>query len=117
MDEGISKEAFKDYYNSFSDITSDLPYGKVIRTLAGFSAHYGLFTPMIQLAKEDKKFRTAFFDSVAGSKMFKGIIFETISLQLSWKIVKILITWFFKQFSFVSRAIKPISKVITNKRM
>ncbi len=105
MGVGISKEAFKDYYNSFSDITSDLPYGKIIRTLAGFSAHYGLFTPMIQLAKEDKKFRTAFFNSVAGSRMFKQIIFETISLQLSWKVVKILISWI----------IKPISKVIRNK--
>jgi flavin-dependent dehydrogenase len=106
MDVGISKEAFKDFYNSFSSITRDLPYGKVIRMLAGFSAHYGLFTPMIQLAKEDKKFRTAYFNSVAGSKMFKEIIFETISLQLSWKVVKILISW----------VIKPISKVITNKR-
>jgi flavin-dependent dehydrogenase len=106
MDVGISKEAFKDFYNSFSSITSDLPYGKVIRMLAGFSAHYGLFTPMIQLAKEDKKFRTAYFNSVAGSKMFKEIIFETISLRLSWKIVKILIKWM----------VAPISKFITNKR-
>jgi hypothetical protein len=116
MDVGISKEAFKDYYDSFSDITSDLPYGKIIRMLAGFSARCGLFTPMLQLAKEDKKFRAAFFDSVAGSRMFKEIIFETISLQLSWKVVKILIMWFFKQFSFMSWVIKPISKAITNKR-
>jgi flavin-dependent dehydrogenase len=116
MDCGISKEAFKDYYNSFSDITKDLPYGKAIRMLAGFSAHYGLFTPMIQLAKEDKKFRAAFFDSVAGSKMFKEIIFETISLQLSWKVVKILTTWFLNQFSFMSRVIKPIRRIVTNKR-
>ena len=116
MDGGISKEAFKDYYNSFSDITSDLPYGKVIRMLAGLSVRIGLFSPMIQLAKEDDKFRAAFFDSVAGSKMFKEIIFETISLQLSWKVVKILIKWFFKHFSFISWAIKPISKIVTNKR-
>jgi len=71
---------------------------------------------MIQLAKEDKKFRAAFFDSVAGSKMFKEIIFETISLQLSWKVVKILITWFLNQFSFMSRVIKPIRRIVTNKR-
>ncbi len=99
---GISKEAFKEYYNSFSDITGDLPYGKTVRKLATFSAHYGLFSPMIQLAKEDKKFRKAFFDSVAGSKMFKEIIFETISLQLSLKVVKILVSWILKRFSFVS---------------
>ena len=36
MDVGISKEAFKDYYNSFSAITSDLPYGKAVRMLANF---------------------------------------------------------------------------------
>ncbi len=106
MNVGISKEAFKDYYNSFSDITGDLPYGKTVRMLATFSAHFGLFTPMIQLAKEDSKFRSALFDSVAGSKMFKEIIFETISLQLSLKVVRILVSWLFK----------PISKVITFKR-
>jgi flavin-dependent dehydrogenase len=117
MDVGISKEAFKDYYNSFSYITGDLPYGRIIRMLATFSSHFGLFSPMIQLAKEDEKFRMAFFNSVAGSKMFKNIIFETISLQLSWKIVKILISWVLKQFSFMSWLIKPVSKIITNKRI
>lgn len=117
MDVGISKEAFKDYYNSFSYITGDLSYGRIIRMLATFSSHFGLFSPMIQLAKEDEKFRMAFFNSVAGSKMFKNIIFETISLQLSWKIVKILISWFLKQFSFMSWLIKPVSKIITNKRI
>jgi flavin-dependent dehydrogenase len=106
MDVGISKEAFKDYYNSFSYITGDLPYGKAVRLLATFSAHFGLFSSMIQLAKEDKKFRTAFFNSVAGGKMFKKIIFDTISLRLSWKIVKILISWFLKQFSFLSWMVK-----------
>ena len=117
MDVGISKEAFKDYYNSFSYITGDLPYGRIIRMLTTFSSHFGLFSPMIQLAKEDKKLRTAFFNSVAGSKMFKNIIFETISLQLSWKIVKILISWLLKQFPFMSWLIKPVSKIITNKRI
>ncbi len=116
MDDGISKEAFKGYYNSFANITRDLPYGRLIRMFAGFSAHFGLFGSMIQLAKEDKKFRVAFFDSVAGSKMFKEIIFETISLHLSLKVVKILVVWFFKQFSFMSWVVKPISKIITNKQ-
>ncbi|MHC4182006.1 MAG: NAD(P)/FAD-dependent oxidoreductase [Planctomycetota bacterium] len=106
MDVGISKEAFKDYYNSFSYITGDLPYGKAVRLFATFGAHFGLFSSMIQLAKEDKKFRTALFNSVAGGKMFKKIIFDTISLRLSWKIVKILISWFLKQFSFLSWMVK-----------
>jgi len=116
MNVGISKEAFKDYYNSFSYITGDLPYGRAVRLLATFSSHFGLFSPMVKLAMEDKKFRTAFFDSVAGSKMFKKIIFETISLQLSWKIIKILISWFLKQFSFMSWATKHVSKIIPDKR-
>ncbi len=117
MDVGISKEAFKDYYDSFSYITNDLPYGKAVRRLATFSSHFGLFSPMIQLAKEDKDLKMALFHSVAGSKMFKKIIFEAISVQLSWKVVKILITWFLKQFSFMKWVTKPISKIITNKRI
>ncbi|MEE8190846.1 MAG: hypothetical protein V3T79_04540, partial [Candidatus Scalindua sediminis] len=107
MNVGVSKEAFKDYYDSFSYITNDLPYGKAVRRLATFSSHFGLFSPMIQLAKEDKDLKMALFHSVAGSKMFKKIIFEAISVQLSWKIVKILMTW----------VTKPVSKIIKNKRI
>ncbi|KKM90004.1 hypothetical protein LCGC14_1242990 [marine sediment metagenome] len=117
MNVGVSKEAFKDYYDSFSYITNDLPYGKAVRRLATFSSHFGLFSPMIQLAKEDKDLKMALFHSVAGSKMFKKIIFEAISVQLSWKIVKILITWFLKQFSFMTWVTKPVSKIIKNKRI
>jgi flavin-dependent dehydrogenase len=106
MDVGISKEAFKDYYNSFSYITGDLPYGKAVRLFTTFGAHFGLFSSMIQLAKEDKKFRTALFNSVAGGKMFKKIIFETISLRLSGKILKILISWSLRHFSFLSWMVK-----------
>ncbi|ODS34782.1 MAG: putative geranylgeranyl reductase [Candidatus Scalindua rubra] len=116
MDVGISREAFKDYYDSFSEITGDLPYGKTVRRLATFSAHYGLFSPMVKLAKEDKTFRIALFDSVAGSKMFKRIIFDTLNAHLSWKITKIFISWFLKQFSFMSWLTKPVSKIITIKR-
>ncbi|MFQ5965385.1 MAG: NAD(P)/FAD-dependent oxidoreductase [Candidatus Scalinduaceae bacterium] len=116
MDVGISREAFRDYYDSFSYITGDLPYGKAVRRLATFSAHFGLFTPMIKLAKENKAFQTALFHSVAGSKMFKRIIFDTISMHLIWKITKILVFWLLKQFSFMLWVVKPVSKLIANKR-
>ena len=46
MNAGISKEAFKDYYNSFSYITGDLPYGKMVRLFATFSAHFGTVFPL-----------------------------------------------------------------------
>jgi len=116
MDVGISREAFKDFYNSFSHITGDLPYGKTVRFLASFSAHFGLFSPMLKLAKEDKALRTALFNSVAGSKMFKDIIFDAISVNLLWRISKILFKWLLKQFSFVFWMLKPVRKFITDKR-
>ena len=115
MDTGISKEAFKDYVKSFSYIMGDRPYGRAVRFLAAFSAHFGLFTPMIQLAKEDEALRMALFNSVAGSKMFKRIILDTISVRLILKIVKIFIVWFFKKCTFVSWVRKPFSKRIESK--
>ncbi len=116
MEVGISREAFKDYYKSFSYITGDLPYGKAVRVLATFSAHFGLFSPLIRLAREDRKFEKALFNSVAGGKMFKDIIFDTISLQLSWKIAKIFASRLLKQFYFMSWVVKPVSRIISNKR-
>ncbi len=110
MDVGISKVAFKDYVKTFSDITNDLPYGKIVKLFATISAHMGLFSSLIKIAKEDKVLRIALFNSVAGSKMFKRIIFETINVHLGIKIVWIFIFWFFKRFSFTMSTIKSIKK-------
>ncbi len=115
MDIGVSREAFKDFYKSFSHITGDLPYGKTVRFLASFSAHFGLFSPMLQLAKEDKTLRLALFNSVAGSKMFKNIIFEAINVRLSLGITKVLFKWSLGKFSFVLWILKPVRKFLTNK--
>lgn len=116
MDIGISKEAFRDYYDSFSDITGDLPYGKAVRRFATFSAHLGLFSAMIRLAKEDKDLKMALFHSVAGSKMFKRIIFDSLNVRLCWEIVKIFIFWSLKQFSFTSWMVKKVNKLIVKKQ-
>ncbi len=111
MDVGISKVAFKDYVRSFSDITSDLPYGNAVKFFSAISVQIGLFSSMIKLAKEDKELRIALFNSVAGSKMFKRIIYDTISTRLVIKIAWIFILWFFKRFSFILPATKPIKKL------
>ncbi|MDR4504791.1 MAG: hypothetical protein MRK01_08405 [Candidatus Scalindua sp.] len=115
MDVGISKVAFKDYVKGFSDITGDLSYGKSVKFFATITAHLGLVSSIIKLAKEDKVLRMALFHSVAGSKMFKRIIFDTITIRLVLKIVRIFIFWFFKRFSFILPAGKPIKKFFSRK--
>lgn len=110
MNVGISREAFKDYYNSFSDVIKDIPYGKLVRQLAILSAKHGLLTPMIQLAKKDAVFKRALFYSVSGSKMFKEIIDESKNMKLSGKIAKILCTWLFENGLGFLRGWKPVRK-------
>ncbi|HLG30714.1 MAG TPA: hypothetical protein VI387_10925, partial [Candidatus Brocadiales bacterium] len=103
MDVGISKEAFKVYYNSSADVVKDIPYGKLVRQLAILSAKHGFLTPMIQLAKRDAVFKRALYYSVSGSKMFKEIINESKSMKLAGEIVKTLAIWLFHRSSLVAR--------------
>ncbi|GJQ58342.1 MAG: hypothetical protein D8M57_05895 [Candidatus Scalindua sp. AMX11] len=116
IDTGISKEAFKDYLKSFSYITGDRPYGKAVRFLATFSAHFGLFSPMITLAKEDKALRTALFNSVAGSKMFKRIILDAISISLIWKVTKVILVWSLQKSSLVVWIGRPFGTLLKKKK-
>lgn len=117
MDVGISKEAFKDYYNSFSDVVRDIPYGKIVRQLTILSAKHGFLTPMIQLAKKDAVFKRALFYSVSGSKMFKEIIDESKNMKLGGEIAKVLGIWLFENGLGFLRGLKPIRKYLLHKRV
>ncbi|MGR3310112.1 MAG: NAD(P)/FAD-dependent oxidoreductase, partial [Candidatus Brocadiales bacterium] len=117
MDVGISKEAFKDYYNSYSDVVRDIPYGKMVRLLAILSAKHGLLTPMIQLAKRDAVFKRALYHSVSGDKMFKEITDESKNMKLAGEIAKVLATWLFESGLGFLRGWKPVRKYFIRKRV
>jgi flavin-dependent dehydrogenase len=115
MDVGISREAFKDYYNSFSEVVRDIPYGKIVRQLAILSTKHGLLTPMIQLAKRDAVFRRVLYHSVSGDKMFKEIIDESKSLKLTGEITKVIIIWLFESGLGFLRGWKHVRKHLVRK--
>ncbi|MGR3219002.1 MAG: hypothetical protein ACUZ8H_04180 [Candidatus Anammoxibacter sp.] len=90
MNVGISKTAFKDYFNHFSEIIKDLPYARAVRRTIITAANLGYLSIIIKLAKEDKAMEKALFYSVSGTKSYKKIVTETTSVSLILKTIKAL---------------------------
>jgi flavin-dependent dehydrogenase len=88
MNDGISRTAFQKYYNACAEITNDLPYGKVLRQLAIQSANWGWLDAIIELAKQDARFRAFLFNCVSAHKPYKQIIRETWNIPLAYKLAK-----------------------------
>ena len=63
---GISKEAFQEYLKSCSELTDDIPYGKIVRYLTIQSSKHGLLDGIFETAKKEGAIRRAFFNIVSG---------------------------------------------------
>ena len=97
MNVGISKVAFKEYYNHFSEIVKDIPYARTVRRMVISAANHGYLSLIIKLARENKAMEKALFYSVAGTKSYKKIVLETTSISLIVQSVKGLCVWFFRK--------------------
>jgi flavin-dependent dehydrogenase len=74
MEAGISKQAFhRRYQRENRDITSDLPYGRLMRSLAIFMARYKLLDPVVRAARQDPGLRQALFDAVSASAPYREV--------------------------------------------
>jgi flavin-dependent dehydrogenase len=82
IDHGISEEAFQKYLKSCSDLTDDIPYGKILRFLTIRSSRYGLLDSIFETAKKEKTLRQAFFNIVSGQETYKKTWKETRSFRL-----------------------------------
>ena len=82
MNVGISREALQVFCQLNSEITEDLPYGRILRRMVMFGSHYGLLDSVIRLSQEDPKLRAALFNCVSGHKSFKAIWRETRDWRL-----------------------------------
>ena len=98
MNVGISKTAFKVYYNHFSEIVKDLPYARTVRRTIITAANRGYLSIIIKLAKEDKAMEKALFYSVSGTKSYKKIVMETTSVSLILKAIKALSILLYKKY-------------------
>lgn len=79
---GISKEAFSQYIKSCSELTGDIPYGKILRSLTIQCSKYGFLDGVFEAAKSESLLKKAFFNIVSGQETYKKIWRETRSINL-----------------------------------
>lgn len=74
---GISRAAFaEDYARACAAIVSDLPYGRAVRRLAIAGAGWHVLDPLITVARNEPRLRSALFDAVSGHRPYRAIIHE-----------------------------------------
>jgi flavin-dependent dehydrogenase len=101
LNHGISKEAFKKYLKNCTELTDDIPYGKIVRYLTNQSSKYGLLDSVLETAKKEEAMRRAFFNIISGQETYKKIWQQTRNFKLLSKIViKVIISRFFKKKNF-----------------
>ena len=98
MDVGISETAFDNYFKHFSEIIKDLPYARIVRKMVINAANQGYLSVIIKVAKEDETLQRALFYSVAGTKPYRTIVFESLKLSLLIKLTKGMAGWCIKKY-------------------
>jgi len=86
VNHGFSKEAFQVYLNCCSDLTDDIPYGKIIRFLTIQSSKFGFLDSIFETAKKEQALRRAFFNIVSGQETYKRTWQETKDLKLLFRV-------------------------------
>jgi flavin-dependent dehydrogenase len=87
LNQGISKEAFQEYLKSCSELTDDIPYGKIVRYLTIQSSKHGFLDSIFEVAKKEQNLKQAFFNIVSGQETYKNTWQETRSFNLLFKIM------------------------------
>jgi flavin-dependent dehydrogenase len=95
VNHGVSKEAFQYYLKSCSELTDDIPYGKILRFLTIQSTRHGLLDDIFNTAKKEQNLKRAFFNIVSGQETYKKTWQETRNFKL---ISRIFSTVIFKKF-------------------
>ncbi|NIO48604.1 MAG: hypothetical protein GTN73_04080 [Candidatus Aminicenantes bacterium] len=89
---GVSKEAFQNYLKSCSDLTDDIPYGKIVRFLTIQSSKHGFLDAILETAKKEGAMRQAFFNIVSGQETYKKTWQKTRNFKLFSRIFSKVIT-------------------------
>lgn len=98
VNHGISKEALRNYLKCCSELTDDIPYGKILRFLTIQSSKFGLLDSVFEIAKKERSLRRAFFNIVSGQETYKKTWQETKNFWLLSKIIlRVLISKIIKK--------------------
>jgi flavin-dependent dehydrogenase len=76
---GISASAFQAYHTANRDITSDLPYGKVMRVLTRFASAYRFMDAVLLAAENNLGLRQALFDAVSAHGPYRNVMKTALS--------------------------------------
>ncbi len=88
LDVGISQRAFEDFNDKCSDITSDLPYGKLMRFVAVSIANWKILDPILQVGEQSEKLKQALYDSISAHQTYKNILRDFWDVRLFLKIAR-----------------------------
>jgi len=91
LQQGISRQAFQAHYSSANqDITSDFPYGRLMRFLTNFFSRYQLLDAVIRVAKNEPSLQAALFDAVSAHAPYRQVIQQSFQPEIIWAILR---TW------------------------
>jgi len=82
MNYGVSRKAFQNYIGQCSELTGDLWYGRVLRTMTNISTRMKFMDRLLKIAAKDPVFMDCMFNCVSGQLPYKKIFQDTISLKL-----------------------------------
>jgi len=82
INEGFDKESLKSYLLSCSELTDDIPYGKIIRFLTLYSKKFRLLGSLLEIAKKEPAMKKALFNIVSGQETYKKTWVEVKSFKL-----------------------------------
>ena len=82
MNAGVSRKAFQNYIEQCSELTGDLWYGRVLRTMTNISTRVKFMDRLLKIAERDPVFMDCMFNCVSGQLPYRKIFENTISLKL-----------------------------------
>lgn len=85
---GISHQALEEYYDAFSHIVKDLPYGRAVRQMTVLGERYGMMPGVLKIAGRDRALVNVLIDFLSGSKTYREIVRDTGILKLSLKFLR-----------------------------
>jgi len=101
VNHGVSKEAFQYYLKSCSELTDDIPYGKIVRFLTIQSSKHGFLDGILETAKKEEAMIQAFFNIVSGQETYKKTWRQTRNVKLLFKIAfRTFMNKYFKKKKF-----------------
>ncbi len=68
---GLTRSAFEQYIKGCCELTDDIPYGRILRSVANRFSKYGLLDGVLEAAKKEPVLQKAMFNIVSGQETYK----------------------------------------------